>query len=215
MRFRVAAMSMFLLGLLLIGPPRSYGYADNLKAEDACADFKGRTYQSSSWTFGDCAAVWKRYSPTVPPGLRGRLPHVDTWRQTASELRRVGSPCLVKSDPTSDGAGSSTIRHIATWIFAVEMGCDWVTPDWGKVPVAGGNGTVLYCHRIATAAEMGLAKSIKQKLVMRQELRAMRQCSAIDFLAYFHFDVPSVTLPNKETVEIMQASLPGGRTKSI
>ncbi|CAM9532516.1 unnamed protein product, partial [Laminaria digitata] len=173
---------------------------------EACADFRTGYYPGSAWTFDDCVDVWKRYARTTSPDLRGRLPHVDTWRQTASELRRVGSPCLVASDPTSDGAGSSTIRHIATWIFADEMGCDWVTPDWGKKRVDGGNGTVLYCHRIATAAELEFAKTIKDLRAMRQELRAMRQCSVIDFLAYFQFDVPSVDLPEKGTVEIIQAS---------
>ncbi|CAN0267296.1 unnamed protein product [Laminaria digitata] len=97
------------------------------------------------------------------------MPHVDTWRQTASELRRVGSPCLVASDHVSDGAGSSAIRHIATWTFAEEVGCDWVTPHWDKKAVPGGNGAVLYCHRTATTAEMDLAKSNK-------EMRAMRHC---------------------------------------
>ena len=207
---RAEALLVLLLGLRLLQSLPSYDQANNRSAEEACADYRTTTYPGSAWTFDDCVDVWKRYAPTVPDDLWRRLPHVDAWKQTALELRRVGCPCLVASHATADGAGSSTIRHIATWIFAEEMGCDWVTPDWGKKTVPGGNGTVHYCHRIATAAEMDFAKSIKNKRTMRQELRAMRQCSVIDFLVYFQFDVPSVNLPEKGTVEVLQARVSCG-----
>lgn len=206
-RFSAPALLMLILGLLLVRRLPSYGHTNNLHAEEVCADFRKGTYPGSAWTFDDCVVVWELYVRNVPAERRGRMPHVDTWRQTASELRRVGSPCLVASEPTRDGAGSSTIRHIATWIFAEEMGCDWVTPDWGKKLVLGGNGTVLYCHRIATLAEMNLAKSINEKQAMREKTRSMNQCSIIDFLAYFQFDVPSVDLPEKGTAEVIQARL--------
>lgn len=163
-------------------------------------DFAAGSYPDSSWTLDACIDVWTRYARTVPSGLQRRLPHVDIWRKAASELRRVGSPCLVASEPTSDGAGSSTVRHLATWIFAEEMGCDWVTPDWGKKHVDGGNGTVVYCHRTATTQEMDLSKPNK-------ELRVLRRCAVIDWLAYFQFNVPSVSRPIEGKIKVIQASV--------
>lgn len=192
----VLPLGLLLLHLVLLQPSPSAGLEANpvILPEAACADFAatGR-YPGSSWTLDACIDVWKRFTASVPPGLQRRLLHADIWRPVASELRRVGSPCLVASEPTSDGAGSSTIRHVAAWIFAEEMGCDWATPDWGKDHVDGGNGTVMYCHRTATTDELDLSKP-------RAELNAMRRCSIVDWLAYFQFGVPSVDKP--ETGEL-------------
>ena len=126
-RFRAAPLLVLPFGLLLFRSLPASGQATTITGEEACSDLRTGKYPGSAWTFDDCVDVWERYARTVPPGLQRRLPHVDKWKQAASELRRVGSPCLVASDPTSDGAGSSTVRHIATWIFAEEMGCDWVS----------------------------------------------------------------------------------------
>lgn len=206
--FRPAALFVLPLALHILRPLAAARQGNMLSAEEVCADFLTDKYPGSAWTFDDCTDVWKRYARTVPVGLQGRLPHVDTWRQAASELRRVGSPCLVASDPTSDGAGSSTIRHIATWVFAEDMGCDWVTPNWGKQHVDGGNGTVMYCHRTATTPELDLSKPNK-------ELQALRRCSVIDWLAYFQFDVPSVNFPWTETVKVIKASVTCGHAKYV
>lgn len=174
-----------------------------IEPAEACADFEpGGGHPESAWALDDCIEVWTQFGDTMPEGQHRRLPHVDTWRDTATELRRAGSPCLAASKPSGDGAGSSTIRHLASWIFAEEMGCDWVTPDWGKRHVgAAGNGTVMYCHRTATAREMDQADPSGGGL---QELH---HCSVVDWLAYFQFDVPSVSLPDHGTVEVIQASI--------
>eukprot|EP00904_Undaria_pinnatifida_P013653 jgi/Undpi1/9418/HiC_scaffold_27.g11875.m1 len=188
-RFQPAALLVLPVGLLLLRFLPSSGQINAvLQPEEACADFAAGSYPGSSWTLDHCIDVWTRFARTVPNGLQRRLTDVDIWSEAASELRRVGSPCLVASEPTSDGAGSSTIRHLATWIFAEEMGCDWVTPDWGKKHVDGGNGTVMYCHRTATTQEMDLTKP-------SAELQSLRRCAIIDWLAYFQFSVPSVTMP--------------------
>lgn len=198
-RFQLAARFMLHLALLLLQPLPSSGQGTGvLQPEEACVDFAAGSYPGSSWTMDNCIDVWTRFTRTAPNGLQLRLPVVDMWKETASELRRVGSPCLVASEPTSDGAGSSTIRHLAAWIFAEEMGCDWVTPDWGKRRVVGGNGTVVYCHRTATSKEMGLPKT-------KAEVQATRRCSVIDWLAYFQFDVPSVSLPEGRDMKVIQA----------
>lgn len=205
--FRASSLVAVPLALLFIQSLAS-GQGNTLNAEEACVDFRRGQYPGSAWTIDDCIDVWQRFAQTVPPGLQGRLPHADTWRRTASELRQVGSPCLVAADPTSDGAGSSTIRHIATWIFAKDMGCDWVTPDWGKTPVVGGNGTVMYCHRTATNLEMDMSKPI-------EELQALRRCSVINWLAYFQFDIPSVNLPEPGAVKFIKARIQRVRVKCI
>ena len=134
----------------------------------------------------------------MPEGQHRRVPHVDIWREAATELRRSGTPCLAASKPSGDGAGSSTIRHLASWIFAEEMGCDWVKPDWGKKLVGAGNGTVMYCHRTATAWEM-------DHLNASNGLQHLHSCSVVDWLAYFQFDVPSVSLPSNGAIEVIQA----------
>lgn len=186
---------VFLLGSVFLRSTPATGQPSGIEASEACADFAPGGYPgSASWTLDDCIEVWEHFALTVPNGLQRRLPHVDLWRDTSAELRREGSPCLVASNPTSDGAGSSTIRHLATWIYSEQMGCDWVTPDWGKKQVAGGNGTaVMYCHRTATNQEMDLSKPA-------EELQSMRRCSVVDWLSYFQFDVPSVSLPESGTV---------------
>lgn len=203
-RFQPAALFVLPVGLLLLRFLPSSGQINAvLQPEEACADFAAGSYPGSSWTLDHCIDVWTRFARTVPNGLQRRLTDVDIWSEAASELRRVGSPCLVASEPTSDGAGSSTIRHLATWIFAEEMGCDWVTPDWGKKHVDGGNGTVMYCHRTATTQEMDLTKP-------SAELQSLRRCAIIDWLAYFQFSVPSVTMPEGKEMKVIQARIACG-----
>lgn len=151
-----------------------------------------------------------QFSTTVPPGLRRRLPDADLWRQTASELRRLGFPCLIAPTLPSDGVGSSTIRHLASWIFAEQMGCDWVTPDWGKRRADAGNGTtstVLYCHRTATTQEVATGRPSE----------AVTRCSVVDWLSYFQLDLPSVSLPEERSLKVIEvrtcASRRGPRCK--
>lgn len=173
-----------------------------MEPSEACADFETTEadYRGSAWTRDDCVEVWERFRRSVPSGLQRRLPDVDLWGDTGVRLRQAGAPCLVASRPTSDGAGSSTIRHLATWIYAEQMGCDWVTPDWGKRRVAGqqGNGTeVMYCHRTATSQELDLSRPL-------EELRAVRRCAVVDWLSFFQFSVPSVDVPEGTTFEYIE-----------
>lgn len=125
-----------------------------LEASEACVDFaETGGYPGSSWGLEDCLEVWEHFRRSVPNGLQRRFPDIDLWRDTGAELRRVGSPCLVASNPTSDGAGSSTIRHLATWIYSEQMGCDWVTPDWGKRRVANST-AVIYVSELYSVARV-------------------------------------------------------------
>ncbi|CAM9214294.1 unnamed protein product [Ectocarpus sp. 8 AP-2014] len=167
---------------------------------DACADLAPGQYTGSGWTFEDCLHVWNDFNDILMPRFHPRMPDSDLWIDTAEELRRAGSPCLVRTNPHGDGAGSTTIRHLMAWIFSREMGCDWVTPDWGKRFVGGGNGTaVIYCHQTGTMAEVDNSKT-------EAERRAMNRCAVIDWLSYFQFDVPSVPDPVQEKLLVVEAS---------
>ena len=107
------------------------------------------------------------------------------------------------------------MKLLASWVFAEEMGCDWVTPDWGKRRVAlegegegaggggGGNGTasavVVYCHTTATFEEL-------ESLALSSDVQDRHRCAVVDWLAYFRFDVPSVDLPERGRSKLIQAS---------
>lgn len=164
---------------------------------EACADFSMAEHVGSSWTVEDCVSVWESFARSLRPWMRPRFPLIDHWGGTAVELRRAGTPCLVAPTSPHDGVGSSTIRHLATWIFSEQMGCDWVTPDWGGVSPSQGNGSVVYCHRTATTEEFA-------KATTREEQDKMRRCTIANWLSFFQFDVPSVPLPLGEKLKIVE-----------
>ncbi|CAM9182579.1 unnamed protein product [Ectocarpus sp. 8 AP-2014] len=165
---------------------------------DACADLRSDQYEESGWTFEDCLHVWNDFNDIISAPFHPRMPDADIWTDTAEELRRAGLPCLVRTNPRGDGAGSTTIRHLMAWIFSREMGCDWVTPDWGKRFVRGGNGTaVMYCHLASTTAEMDVLKTDAERKVVNR-------CAVIDWLSYFQFDVPSVPSPVQEKLFVVE-----------
>lgn len=125
--------------------------AATVALDEVCTDFispSATTTNSSllSWQLSDCHEVWTQWAETVPSWLHGRYPDREMLRDTASEFRRLGNPCLVESELSADGVGSITMRHLAGWMLAEELGCDWVTPDWGAGRLDGNRSSV-YCHR--------------------------------------------------------------------
>ncbi|CAM9440628.1 unnamed protein product, partial [Ectocarpus fasciculatus] len=183
------------------------GQESDVGPAEACEDFTAGRYATMPWTLEECIDIWTQYSDTIPDVNRPRMPEVDIWRRTALELRRKGSPCMVASEGGGDGVGSTTMRLLATWIFAKEMGCDWITPDWGRRKVPGGDGQrVMYCHAVVSKAEIRKAKT-------GSELRPLRRCTKVDWLSYFQFGEPSVARPESGTTKIIrpiQGSLIGG-----
>ena len=159
--------------------------------DEACADFAADQPPGSAWTMGDCTDVWTDFAGSVPGGLRRRVYYADHLRETATELRLAGTPCLMKSSGGGDGVGSTTIRVLSSWILADEMGCDYVTPNWGGAKhVIGENGTtVLYCHRTVDRQKLGLANRTPSTLM------ELSHCTVVDWLSYFQFSVPSVPMP--------------------
>ncbi|CAM9998318.1 unnamed protein product [Ascophyllum nodosum] len=81
------------------------------------------------------------------------------------------------------GVGSTTMKHLATWIFAEELGCDWVTPSWTSFSATTKNETAAYCHWLTDKASRNRS-SVQE-----------HPCVSVNWLAYFNFGVPSTDLP--------------------
>ena len=168
--------------------------------EEACLDFNsGRKYPGSSWTPKDCMDVWARFVQSVPEDLHLRPPSFDTLWDTTDKLQQAGSSCLVASIPAAAGVGTSMIRHLSTWIFAEEIGCDWATPDWGRRLEPGDDKVVLYCHKVATTEEIGQA-------MLRGKADEIRRCSLINWMEFFQLDVPSVRRPRQGTFRVIEVT---------
>lgn len=167
---------------------------------DACRDYATGERSDVAWTLDDCTEVWSQFVDTIPLEEQRSMGLVEIWRDTAAELRQQGAPCFAASEPTADGIGSSTTRLLASWIFAEEMGCDWVTPNWGQPHVIERNGTevIWYCHFVDTVTERELDSSY-------QGLHESR-CTAVDWLDYFQFGASSVSLPVKGTSKTFRVS---------
>ena len=204
MRCSLAKIWIFALGSLTArivavegGSPTTIG------PDEACVDFAAEQPPGSAWTLADCTGVWTQFISTVPSGLRGRLRYTDDLKESATKLRRAGTPCLAQSYGGGDGVGSTTMRILSSWILADEMGCDWVTPGWGKRRVVGENGTtVLYCHRTMDREGVGLTNRPPSALM------ELSHCTVVDWLAYFQFSAPSVSLPEGVNIKQIQARCP-------
>lgn len=167
--------------------------------EEACSDFnRGREYSGSPWTLNDCTQVWSQFVDTVPSDLDRRPWGIDLWRRAAVRLRMDGSPCLVASTPSPGGAGSYMIQQLGAWIFAEQMGCDLVSPDWRSRQLAPGeDSAALYCHTVATTRET-------QQALLRRKANDIRHCTMINWPEYFKLDIPSVELPERRTFRVIE-----------
>lgn len=122
-------------------------------------------------------------------------------------MRLRGKPCLVESVVSADGVGSSTLRHVAAWVFAEEVGCDWLTPDWG-IPKIDQHGTMVYCHTVAIPQEV---EDMKQKIATSnasaQELQAMvHRCSLTNWLDFFNLAEASVEPPEADSIKEIEVA---------
>ena len=170
-------------------------------ARATCSDFADGHFAGLSWTFDECIEVWTAFRDNLPSSLAIRPPHVDLWKTTADELRREGKPCMLTSFLNSYsnahgvGVGSTTMKHLATWIFAEELGCDWVTPSWTSFSMTRKNETAAYCHWMTDKASRN-ASSVLEK-----------PCVSVNWLAYFNLGVPSTDLPEGITPKNVTVSL--------
>lgn len=134
-------------------------------------------------------------------------------RDTAEEMRRRGTPCVVHTSPTYDGVGSSAIRHIAAWLYAEDVGCDWVHPDFNQDNedlIHQGNKSSLYCHILHRPADFNPMTPITN-------VTAPRRCASVSWMLYFNFgkvSVPPISSEGKALKQI-RVSGPGGGAFAI
>lgn len=165
----------------------------DLSPEAACKDFVGDD-PSLPWRFNECVAVWNAWAETVPPQ---ECPTIrESLRRVADDLQHSGSACFVKGEISLDGAGSSAMRSIMTLLLAEEIGCKWVSPEWGR-PVMGKNGAVLYCHE-------KLRKGHNKVDVLAEREKYNAVCSVVDWMKFFRFPQESVPLPQNGTAKVVQ-----------
>lgn len=142
--------------------------------------------------------VWETWAATisqVKPGrdIKGILdsgyPDRVVLGPLTSALRDRGTPCTVRAGVTVDGVGSSTIRHITAWLYAKEMGCDWVAPDFNQGNVSeilqSDEVSRAYCHR--TQYVKGFNAHAPIELGTEE-----RRCARVTWLRFFHMDQLSV-----------------------
>eukprot|EP00903_Cladosiphon_okamuranus_P008265 g7955.t1 len=130
----------------------------------------------------------------------------ELFTDIAVEQRRRGSPCLVQSGVYNDGVGSTSVRDLATWVFAEEMGCDWIeggVQAWEeKAALPNSSGATLYCHSIK-----GTGRSTN---LVRGELpkdSSATRCSMYNWFGFFTFDAHASKLKSKLK--------PGGRIENV
>lgn len=106
---------------------------------------------------------------------------------------------MVESTLPADGVGSMTMRHLAAWMFAEEVGCDWVVPNLGT-PLADGDGASLYCHTAATTGEEQRGFNASA-----EEVEAIvHRCSVTNWLEYFNFKATAVELPVVDSFRVVE-----------
>lgn len=161
----------------------------DVSPETACKEFSAAAY-GNTWSVEDCVHVWSEWVATVPSWLHQKYQDRELLNDISVALRQRGTPCLVESNAGRDGAGSSTVRHLAAWVLARDLGCEWVKPEWAtpKVLVPMEEGTTVYCHSKKNEEERNEPMSVEQRI-------ATRACQVVSWLYYFHFDVSSVEYP--------------------
>lgn len=202
----MAASRHFTCGLLLaaaamcwVAPRKAFALltAAKLRGADlieppieACTEFAlGAVHLS--WTLEECMEIWATWADTIPDWLNLDYPDRSLMKEVAAKMRDRGQPCVVQTRVRADGVGSEVTRHLAAWLYAVEIGCDWVTPNFGYEDEAedGPEGGTLYCHPSAAAEEFD---DIPEGVVIEQNLES---CELVNWLKFFRFDAPSVPEP--------------------
>lgn len=149
------------------------------RADEVCLNFSS-TRSTTGWALADCLDVWTSWTTTASDGQFRFFGYREIFKETARELRRRGFPCLVESYPYSDGLGSSSIRHLVTWMFAEEMGCDWMKPQLPKNTILE-DGTDLYCH--STIHSINYLKRVGKITEYPSDTR----CLMTNWLVYFRY----------------------------
>lgn len=151
--------------------------------ENACAEFDNNIPLESGWLYSDCVAVWNGWAATLEEQQLMPWTYRMTFVELSAELRHRGNPCLVESVNYPDGAGSSAIRNLATWMFAEEMGCDWVLPgSYSANRTVNSDGSSLYCHKMMTRGRMHPFQDRDSKY------NRYWRCEVTNWLKFFHYN---------------------------
>ena len=191
----LAAVWFGLAVLVLLGT--TIGGVLSLTSLEACEEFlPDPDTPAASWGLVDCIDVWKAWSGTINQDLHRGYPDVEILRDLSGKLRQKGTPCIVREDKTLDGTGSSAIRHIASWLYSKEVGCDWITPDFNQGDVAAlANAEnldeldTLYCHRTEYVFKFNASRPL---LGGGTEAR---RCATVSWLHFFQMNLVSVPPP--------------------
>lgn len=132
----------------------------------ACQEFRAEDTVGSGWLLEDCIDVWRAWTLSLQKTTLVMKENRQFFFEVSDRLRRQGTPCYVEAPKDVDGAGSRTLRYLASWLYAEEVGCDCLLP----VGYRPGSGTddILYCHR--------------SKYIKEEDYR----CAAVDWLGYFN-----------------------------
>lgn len=181
-------LAIIVRGWFLLSALRSVSRAEQELPFEACAEFASKGNQLT-WTMAECMQVWSAWSETVPEWLHLGYPDRRLMKDVSVAMRERGQPCVVQARVRADGVGSEVTRHLAAWLYAKEIGCDWVTPDFGYEDEAetGPEGGTLYCHPSAAPEEFEGSPEAEQNL---------ESCELVDWLQYFNLDETSVPEPD-------------------
>lgn len=179
------------------------GSAMNLTAAEACAGFDHHSDGPvSPWELIECMEVWNNWTNTIKEGFHIGYPDGVVLQELSKALRERGSPCILHETETLDGMGSAMIRHMAAWLYAKEVGCDWIAPDFhqGNVTAlyyADEDSVPLYCHRTENFVGFDPQKPLYGG-------KEPRRCATVSWINYFHMTKFSIVHPKGQRIHTVK-----------
>lgn len=168
----------------------------NIYVDEACPEFDEETPIGSGWLRSDCVTVWSQWADTLDGFQYQSYSYRGVFNETARDMRQQGNPCLVDSFRYPDGVGSSAVRLLATWMFAEEMNCDWITPESPRSTIDE-NGTSLYCHPL-----MSVVGHAPDSLDQAYDLEnGSWRCEVTNWLRFFRYDAHGTDWQKSGTVK--------------
>lgn len=195
------------------------GDSSGMTPLEACVEF-ATSDEYISWSLGECMDVWSAWAQSVPRWLHRDYSDRRLMKEVAVEMRQRGQPCLVQPRVRADGVGSEVTRHLAAWLYAAELGCDFSTPDFGYYDDYGDDqeegekgperGT-LYCHPSADEKELESALGGGASVVEQN----LESCELVNWLHFFNLEVPSVPVPEATFRNITVRSLESFKVQAV
>ena len=171
-------------------------------AENACNGFHEQERSESGWLLSDCLAVWTAWTNTLEDADFIPCRTREIFNETSSRLRQEGNPCLVQAFEYKDGAGSASIRNLATWMVAEELGCDWVAPQLSSERIDD-QGTLMYCHKTVTVKQLRATATSEfdGEIDPANFPDRILRCEVVNWLEFFRFRKHGIIWKNKGTTK--------------